>query len=113
MTFTLVFNRALSMFGIKAFAHVCYGEGDKLITVAELYKTSTCFNSHRVPLTHVGYAVLKSVRLHVGCFVKLSVFNFAVGCVGCLCVVVALQEIVENVRKVKSAIVKVNNVFAF
>lgn len=42
MTFTLVFNRALSVFGVKAFAHVCYGEGDKLITVAELYKASMC-----------------------------------------------------------------------
>ena len=91
MTFTLVFNRALSVFGIKAFSHVCNGEGDKFVTVTELYKTSMGFNSHCIPLSHVGYAVLKGVRLHVGRFVKHSVFNFAVGCVGCLCVVIALQ----------------------
>ena len=91
VTFTLVFNRTLTVFCVKAFSHVCDGEGDKLVTVTKLYKASMCFNSHRIPLSHVGYAVLKSVRLHVICFVKHSVFNFAVGRVGCLCVVVALQ----------------------
>ena len=91
VTFTLVFNSALTVFSVKACSHVCDGEGDKLVAVTELYKTSMGFNCHRIPLTHIGYAVLKSVRLHVVCFVKHSVFNFAVGCVGCLCVVVTLQ----------------------